>query len=87
MKKLLGIVVLGLLLCGNAYASEFCDGFEDGYQKGHRTISGFAGFSPFCPFQPFRSFDDPSDDYGHGFNVGLKEGCDGDSFCFDRNKK
>ena len=21
------------------------------------------------------------------FNVGLKEGCDGDSFCFDRNKK
>ena len=30
---------------------------------------------------------DPSDDYGHGFNVGLRQACKGNSLCVDLKKK
>ena len=87
MKKLLLTILFTLVLGSNAHSSEFCDGFEDGYQKGYSYKFGFSGFTPFCPFQPFKTFGDPDDDYGHGFNIGLKEGCEGDSFCFKKYKK
>ena len=87
MKKIFVILFLCLVWGGSAFGDQFCDGFEDGFNKGRRVTIGSSGFSPFCPFQPFKSFDDPSNDYDHGFNVGLKKGCDGDSNCYADNKK
>ena len=37
MKKFLTIVVLGLLCCNVGFASEFCNGFKNGYIEGFRS--------------------------------------------------
>ena len=86
MKKLLTIVVLCLLFNTNSNADSFCKGYDDGFQKGLRYIFDL-GLTPLCPLQPLRKIGDPSDDYGHGFNVGLRQACKGDSLCVGLNKR
>ena len=42
---------------------------------------------PLCPLQGLRKLGDPSDSYGHGFNVGLRKVCGSNSICFQTLKK
>ena len=87
MKKLFSmILVLGFLLSGNAYADSFCEGFYDGFKIGSSYKFKIA-LTPLCPLRPLKEIGDPSDDYGHGFNVGLREACEGDSLCVGTNNK
>jgi hypothetical protein len=48
MKKTLITPLLLLISIGSAYASEFCDGFNEGY----KTIKGNMVIVPICPIAP-----------------------------------
>ncbi len=76
MKKLIIITILTMLFSLNAFASDFCKGFEKGYITGYKQSSGstFDPFPPFCPFPPFKKFNDPESDYEHGYIIGYEEG-------------
>ena len=75
MKKF--ALALVLILIGSAsFASEFCDGFEEGYATGYKQSSGssFDPIVPFCPIQPFKGLNDPESDFEHGYIIGYEEG-------------
>jgi len=75
-KNIFLVAVFSILFSTSVFASQFCDGFEQGYKTGHKQASGsgFDPFVPFCPFQPFKGFNDPKSDYEHGYIIGLKKG-------------
>lgn len=62
MRKI--ILAILLLTSSPAFASEFCDGFEEGF----KMIKGNMAFVPFCPFEPFIPFGSTP------FREGLKAG-------------
>ncbi|MER9018899.1 hypothetical protein [Mesorhizobium sp. M0898] len=59
------MAALALLLASPAFASEFCDGFEEGY----KMIKGDSVFLPFCPFEPFTPFG--STPFREGIKAGM----------------
>ena len=76
MKKLLAIVVFGLLLSNTVLASEFCEGFKRGYIAGYKKShnTGYDPYTPYCPYQPYKSYSDPQSDFEHGYVIGYEKG-------------
>lgn len=59
-----------------AYADEFCNGFEHGFETGYMQASGrsFAPPTPLCPRQPLSRINDPKSDFEQGYLIGLRYG-------------
>ena len=57
-----------------AFASDFCDGFEKGYQ----SVKGDMALVPFCPFEPFVMTD--KSDYQLGRQIGERKAKEGTSY-------
>jgi len=69
-------LVFGLAFASVAFASDFCDGFEQGYITGHKQAKGtsLSPLVPLCPLQPLKGFSDPKSDFEHGYTIGFKKG-------------
>ena len=69
-------LVLGLMISSVALASEFCDGFEQGYKTGYKQAKGTSlnPLVPLCPLQPLKKLSDPKSDFEHGYTIGFKKG-------------
>ena len=76
MKKKILLTFFALFFSINAYASDFCRGFERGYSTGYKQASGSSlePLSPLCPLQPLKGLNDPQSDYEHGYLIGLQKG-------------
>jgi|TARA_B110000908_G_C10070560_1_gene364892 hypothetical protein len=77
MKKISVLtLVFGMLFSFNALASQFCDGFKQGYISGRNQAKGinFTSITPVCPVQPVRGFGDPKSDYEFGYTIGYRTG-------------
>ena len=78
MKRFLGIIILGLLLSGTAFAfgGEWCVGWKRGYVAGYMNAknTNIKPIVPFCPIKPIKSFGDPADDFEWGYIEGIKAG-------------
>lgn len=56
-------------------ASEFCDGFQDGYTGAYQSAAGMAVsvILPVCPVNPGRSFGGAGADYYNGSLIGAQQ--------------
>lgn len=61
------IFIMSLFFGSVSFASEFCDGFEEGY----KTVKGSGVFVPHCPFEPFTPYN--STPYREGIKAGIKK--------------
>ena len=63
----------------SAFASEFCNGFKQGYITGYKQAKGtsLAPLVPLCPLQPLKGFGDPKSDFEHGYTIGFRKGASG----------
>jgi hypothetical protein len=77
-KSVLLTVVLGLLSV-SAFASEFCDGFRQGYIVAYKQANNtsLTPLVPLCPLKPLRGFGDPKSDYEFGYTIGYRQGIQG----------
>ena len=74
-KSIFTATVFSILLSTNIFASEFCDGFKQGYQTGYAHETGYPNhYIPSCPYPPSKGYNDPKSDYEHGYVVGLRQG-------------
>ena len=64
--KMIKYAALLLMLSVNVNASEFCDGFEEGY----RTVKGSVGMIPMCPMPPMTPMG--STPYREGIRAGIR---------------
>lgn len=55
-----------IIICGSLYASEFCDGFSEGY----KTIKGDMVIVPICPIAPITPIG--STEYREGIKAGIQ---------------
>jgi hypothetical protein len=71
----LRLIALLLLLCAatHAYALDYSDGWEQGYQEGWKIVTGDF-YAPFPPFAPFPNF--TRDSYPDGFADGVLAGAE-----------
>jgi len=69
-------LVFGLMFSSTALASEFCDGFEQGFKTGYKQAKGTSlnPLAPLCPLQPLKKLSDPKSDFEHGYTIGFKKG-------------
>ena len=77
MRASLPILIGVLLLMGtNAYADDFCRGFERGYIPWYKRVSGSSidPITPICPIEPIKRFNDPPSDFEHGYIIGVEQG-------------
>ncbi len=80
MKSTLAVLVLASMFSLNAaspaFASDFCDGFKQGYQTSYKQAkgTGLNPLTPLCPLQPLKGLSDPKSDFEHGYTVGFKKG-------------
>jgi hypothetical protein len=65
MKKIFLVLTLFMTLGGSIYASEFCNGFEEGY----KTIKGDMVIVPICPIEPITPIG--SNSYREGIKAGI----------------
>lgn len=77
--NLLKSCLLSLLLiisASSVFASEFCDGFEQGYSTGYKKSSGSSmnPFPPMCPMEPMKHLNDPESDFEFGYTIGFQRG-------------
>ena len=74
-KSVLAILFFALFSV-SAFASEFCDGFEQGYITGYKQASGssLSPLVPLCPLEPMKGFGDPKSDYEFGYTTGYRRG-------------
>lgn len=75
-KKSILAIVFFALFSVNAFASQFCAGFEQGYITGYKQASGssLSPLVPLCPLQPLKGFGDPQSDFEHGYTIGFRRG-------------
>jgi hypothetical protein len=75
MKRAVLIIFLMLFSAG-AFASEFCDGFNQGYITGYKQAShsSLAPLVPLCPLEPLKGFGDPKSDFEFGYTIGYRKG-------------
>lgn len=66
MKKTLFFLILFASVSSSIYASEFCDGFTEGY----KTIKGDMVIVPICPIEPITPIGSTS--YREGIKAGIK---------------
>jgi hypothetical protein len=64
------------MIASVAFASDFCNRFEQGYITGYKQAKGtsLAPLVPLCPLQPLKGFGDPESDFEHGYTIGFKKG-------------
>ena len=76
LRKEIIVLMFGLMVASVAFASDFCDGFEQGYITGYKQAKGtsLAPLVPLCPLQPLKGFGDPESDFEHGYTIGFKKG-------------
>ena len=74
-KKIISALLLSVFSV-SAFASEFCDGFKQGYITGHKQSSGSSlkPLTPRCPLKPLKGFGDPKSDYEFGYTIGYRKG-------------
>ena len=65
MKKIV-VAITFLLIAGGALASEFCDGFEEGF----KTVRGDMALVPLCPLEPLTPLG--STPYREGLKAGMR---------------
>lgn len=66
MKKFIGACIILVAGSSSALASEFCDGFEEGY----KTVKGDIVIVPICPLQPITPIG--SNPYREGLKAGME---------------
>lgn len=72
--------VLALLLSAGAVATaaatEFCDGYKQGYVTGYKQAAqtSLSPLTPLCPLKPLKGFGDPNSDFEFGYTIGFKDG-------------
>lgn len=76
LKKHLILAFILSLFSITAFASEFCDGFKQGYITGHKQSAGtnLIPLVPLCPLKPLKGFGDPKSDFEFGYTIGFKQG-------------
>ena len=74
-KKIISALLLSVFSV-SAFASEFCDGFKQGYITGHKQSSGSSlkPLTPHCPLKPLKGLGDPKSDYEFGYTIGYRKG-------------
>jgi hypothetical protein len=74
--KKIAVVMLMISLSSVALASDFCNGFAQGYQTGYKQArsTNLNPLIPLCPLQPLKGFGDPQSDFEHGYTIGYKKG-------------
>ena len=74
-KRFIALLLL-LTMVSVAFASDFCDGFEQGYITGYKQAKGTSmePMAAMCPMQPMKGFGDPKSDFEHGYTIGLRKG-------------
>jgi hypothetical protein len=63
----------------SAFASEFCNGFKQGYITAYKQAKGtnLDPLVPMCPLPPLKGFGDPESDFEHGYTIGFRKGASG----------
>ena len=76
LRKEFIVLVFGPMIARVAFASDFCNGFEQGYITGYKQAkrTSLAPLVPLCPLQPLKGFGDPESDFEHGYTIGFKKG-------------
>jgi hypothetical protein len=64
MKSVFSLLIIFSCFNGSVYASEFCDGFSEGY----KTVKGDMVIVPICPIEPITPIGSTS------FREGIKAG-------------
>ena len=67
-KSMISTLMAGLFalaLSSRVFASDFCDGFVEGY----KSMAGNNAFVPMCPFEPFTPFG--STPFREGIKAGI----------------
>ena len=74
-KSILTLIVL-VGFGTTAVASEFCEGFSQGYITGYKQAKGtkVEPRVPECPLKPVRGAGDPRADFEFGYTIGFKKG-------------
>ena len=75
--KMLAFLLIFLFLLSSAVmASDFCEGFKQGYITGYKQKQGtsLTPLTPLCPMQPLKGFGDPKSDFEHGYTIGYRKG-------------
>jgi hypothetical protein len=67
MKVITLASVILLATASMSLASEFCDGFEEGY----KTIKGNNVYIPYCPYEPYTPYG--STPFQEGLKAGMKK--------------
>ncbi len=69
------ILALSMAWAGGTAASEFCDGFKDGYRQAYQSAAGvrLSVIVPVCPVNPGRSFGGAGADYYNGEFIGSQQ--------------
>ena len=69
-------VIIFFLGTGLSIASDFCDGFQEGYETGYKQAknSNLPPLAPLCPLQPIKRSGDPDSDFEHGYTIGYRKG-------------
>ena len=76
IKNSIIITILLSIFSGFALASEFCEGFKDGYVTGYKQAknTSLTPLAPLCPLQPLKGLSDPKSDFEHGYTIGYRKG-------------
>lgn len=72
------LLALSLAWASASAASEFCDGFKDGYMGAYQANAGMAisVIVPVCPVNPGKSFGGAGADYYNGSLIGEQQASD-----------
>lgn len=74
-KRRIFIAILLSMFSVNTFASQFCDGFSQGYITGYKQANNtsLTPLVPLCPLKPLKGFGDPQSDYEFGYTVGFRD--------------
>lgn len=75
-KRIFTALVVSFCFSSVALASEFCDGFKQGYISGYKQVKGTSlqPLVPLCPLKPLKGFGDPKSDFEFGYTIGFRKG-------------
>ena len=73
MKKI--FLSLMLVLATLLSASQFCDGFNQGYITGYKKVhnTSLEPLALLCPLKPLKKLSDPKSDFEFGYIIGFEK--------------
>lgn len=76
LRQTIVMLMLSVGVIAPADASEFCDGYKQGYVTGYKQAArtSLAPLTPLCPLKPLKGFGDPKSDFEFGYTIGFKDG-------------